>query len=122
MKSKREVMGFGHRVYKQGDSRVPTMHACLEDLTAWSGNSKWIEISNVLKKIMIDEKGIHPNLDYPAGPAYYLMGFPINLYTPIFVMARITGWSAHFLEQNADNSLIRPLSDYHGPKQRRLKK
>ena len=122
MKSKRVVMGFGHRVYKQGDSRVPTMHACLEDLTAWSGNSKWIEISNVLKKIMIDEKGIHPNLDYPAGPAYYLMGFPINLYTPIFVMARITGWSAHFLEQNADNSLIRPLSDYHGPKQRRLKK
>ena len=122
MKSKRVVMGFGHRVYKQGDSRVPTMHACLEDLTAWYGNSKWIEISNVLKKIMIDEKGIHPNLDYPAGPAYYLMGFPINLYTPIFVMARITGWSAHFLEQNADNSLIRPLSDYHGPKQRRLKK
>ena len=122
MKSKRVVMGFGHRVYKQGDSRVPTMHACLEDLTAWSGETKWIEISNILKKIMIDEKGIHPNLDYPAGPAYYLMGFPINLYTPIFVMARITGWSAHFLEQNADNSLIRPLSDYHGPKQRRLKR
>ena len=122
MKSKRVVMGFGHRVYKQGDSRVPTMHGCLEDLTAWSGDTKWLEISNVLKKIMIDEKGIHPNLDYPAGPAYYLMGFPINLYTPIFVMARITGWSAHFLEQNADNSLIRPLSDYHGPKQRRLKK
>ena len=122
MKTKRVVMGFGHRVYKQGDSRVPTMHACLEDLTAWSGDTKWIEISNVLKKIMIDEKGIHPNLDYPAGPAYYLMGFPINLYTPIFVMTRITGWSAHFLEQNADNSLIRPLSDYHGPKQRRLKK
>ncbi len=122
MKIKRVVMGFGHRVYKQGDSRVPTMHGFLEDLTAWSGDAKWLEISNVLKKIMIDEKGIHPNLDYPAGPAYYLMGFPINLYTPIFVMARITGWSAHFLEQNADNSLIRPLSDYHGPKQRRLKK
>jgi 2-methylcitrate synthase len=122
MKSKRLVMGFGHRVYKQGDSRVPTMHACLKDLTAWSGITKWLEISDVLKKIMIEEKGIHPNLDYPAGPAYYLMGFPINLYTPIFVMARITGWSAHFLEQNADNSLIRPLSDYHGPKQRKVKK
>jgi citrate synthase len=98
------------------------MHACLKDLTAWSGITKWLEISDVLKKIMIEEKGIHPNLDYPAGPAYYLMGFPINLYTPIFVMARITGWSAHFLEQNADNSLIRPLSDYHGPKQRKVKK
>ncbi|MEE2761068.1 MAG: bifunctional 2-methylcitrate synthase/citrate synthase [Pseudomonadota bacterium] len=122
MRSKRLIMGFGHRVYKQGDSRVPSMSACLEDLTAWSGETKWIRISDVLKKIMIEEKGIHPNLDYPAGPAYYLMGFPINLYTPIFVMARVTGWSAHFLEQNANNSLIRPLSDYHGPRQRRLKK
>jgi 2-methylcitrate synthase/citrate synthase II len=122
MKNKRLVMGFGHRVYKHGDSRVPTMHACLEDLTAWSGETKWIEISDVLKKIMIEEKGIHPNLDFPSGPAYYLMGFPINLYTPLFVMARITGWAAHFLEQNADNTLIRPLSDYHGPKQRKLKK
>ena len=122
MRNKRLIMGFGHRVYKQGDSRVPSMNACLEDLTVWSGETKWIEISDVLKNIMIEEKGIHPNLDYPAGPAYYLMGFPINLYTPIFVMARVTGWSAHFLEQNANNTLIRPLSDYHGPRQRRLKK
>ncbi|NQV55030.1 MAG: bifunctional 2-methylcitrate synthase/citrate synthase, partial [Rhodospirillales bacterium] len=122
VKNKRLIMGFGHRVYKQGDSRVPTMRACLEDLTEWAGESKWIEISDVLQNIMLKEKNIHPNLDYPAGPAYYLMGFPINLYTPIFVMARITGWSAHYLEQNANNALIRPLSAYHGPKQRQVKR
>lgn len=114
------VMGFGHRVYKQGDSRVPTMRAALEDLTAWSGDSRWVEISDVLQGIMIGEKGIHPNLDFPAGPAYYLMGFDIDMYTPIFVMSRITGWAAHILEQNADNSLIRPLSAYGGASQREV--
>ena len=109
-------MGFGHRVYKQGDSRVPTMRAALEDLAAWKGDTKWLEISDILQDIMINEKGIHPNLDFPAGPAYYLMGFEIDMYTPIFVMSRITGWAAHVLEQNASNSLIRPLSAYGGVK------
>jgi 2-methylcitrate synthase/citrate synthase II len=114
------VMGFGHRVYKQGDSRVPTMKACLEDLTKWSGDTRWLEIYNNMADIMVNEKGIHPNLDFPSGPAYYLMGFPINLYTPIFVMSRITGWAAHYFEQNANNSLIRPLSHYNGRAQRKV--
>ena len=74
--------------------------------------------SDVLERIMVDEKNIHPNLDFPAGPAYYLMGFDIDLFTPIFVMSRITGWTAHFIEQNADNRLIRPLSAYTGKAQR----
>ena len=121
MANKDLVMGFGHRVYKQGDSRVPTMKACLEDLTEWSGDTKWLEIYNTMADIMVSEKGIHPNLDFPSGPAYYLMGFPINLYTPIFVMARTTGWSAHYFEQNANNSLIRPLSAYDGRAQRKVK-
>ena len=121
MANKDLVMGFGHRVYKQGDSRVPTMKACLEDLTEWSGDTKWLEIYNTMANIMVSEKGIHPNLDFPSGPAYYLMGFPINLYTPIFVMARTTGWSAHYFEQNANNSLIRPLSAYDGRTQRKVK-
>ena len=121
MANKDLVMGFGHRVYKQGDSRVPTMKACLEDLTEWSGDTKWLEIYNTMADIMVSEKGIHPNLDFPSGPAYYLMGFPINLYTPIFVMARTTGWSAHYFEQNANNSLIRPLSAYEGRAQRKVK-
>jgi len=115
------VMGFGHRVYKRGDSRVPTMRAALEDLAKWKGDTKWLEISDVLQTIMVDEKGIHPNLDFPAGPAYYLMGFEIDMYTPIFVMSRITGWTAHIIEQNASNSLIRPLSAYNGKKQRKVK-
>lgn len=118
--NKELVMGFGHRVYKQGDSRVPTMRAALEDLAAWKGDTKWLEISDILQDIMINEKGIHPNLDFPAGPAYYLMGFEIDMYTPIFVMSRITGWAAHVLEQNANNSLIRPLSAYGGAKQRKV--
>lgn len=119
--NKQLVMGFGHRVYKQGDSRVPTMRAALEDLAAWKGDTRWLEISDILQNIMISEKGIYPNLDFPAGPAYYLMGFEIDMYTPIFVMSRITGWSAHVLEQNASNSLIRPLSAYDGVRQRRVK-
>jgi 2-methylcitrate synthase len=120
MAKKKLVMGFGHRVYKQGDSRVPTMKSSLEDLTKWSGDTKWLDIYNILQDIFVNEKGIYPNLDFPSGPAYYLMGFPINLYTPIFVMSRITGWSAHCLEQNADNTLIRPLSAYSGEVQRKV--
>ena len=117
-KTKRVVMGFGHRVYKWGDSRVPTMRNCLEDLAVWRGNRTWIEIEDVLENIMVTEKAIYPNLDYPAGPAYYLMGFDIDMYTPIFVMSRITGWVAHIMEQDADNRLIRPLSAYGGVAQR----
>ena len=120
-KNKELVMGFGHRVYKQGDSRVPTMRSALEDLAAWKGDTKWLKISDILQDIMINEKAIHPNLDFPAGPAYYLMGFDIDMYTPIFVMSRITGWAAHILEQNASNSLIRPLSAYGGRAQRKVK-
>lgn len=120
IKKKRLVMGFGHRVYKWGDSRVPTMHKCLEDLSAWAGEDKWLKMYDELQDVMITRKSIHPNLDFPSGPAYYLMGFDIDMYTPIFVMARITGWVAHYLEQNANNSLIRPLSAYTGVAQREV--
>ncbi len=117
---KKLVMGFGHRVYKSGDSRVPTMRRCLEDLAAWKGDDTWIRMSDGLQNVMISEKGIHPNLDFPAGPAYYMMGFDIEMFTPLFVMSRITGWTAHYLEQNADNRLIRPLSAYSGAAQREV--
>ena len=118
---KRVVMGFGHRVYKWGDSRVPTMRKCLEDLARWKNDRKWLEIEDVLEEVMLREKKIHPNLDYPAGPAYYMMGFDIDMFTPFFVMSRITGWAAHYIEQNTDNRLIRPLSTYTGVKQRKVK-
>lgn len=119
-KEKRVVMGFGHRVYKWGDSRVPTMRKCLTDLAAWKNDERWTEIEDVLEQIMVDEKKIHPNLDFPAGPAYYMMGFDIDMFTPIFVISRITGWTAHIMEQNAANRLIRPLSAYTGVKQREV--
>ena len=112
------VMGFGHRVYKSGDSRVPTMRKYAEKMAEVVGDKTWMEISRILAAEMLEKKNIHPNLDFPAGPAYYLMGFEIPLFTPIFVASRITGWSAHVIEQGADNRLIRPLSWYTGPEQR----
>jgi citrate synthase len=112
------LMGFGHRVYKTGDSRVPTMRKYAEKMAEVVGDKTWMEISRILAGEMLEKKNIHPNLDFPAGPAYYLMGFEIPLFTPIFVASRITGWSAHVIEQGADNRLIRPLSWYTGPDQR----
>jgi 2-methylcitrate synthase/citrate synthase II len=112
------VMGFGHRVYKSGDSRVPTMTKYAEKMAEVVGDRRWMETSRVLAAKMLKEKNIHPNLDFPAGPAYYLMGFDIPLFTPIFVASRITGWAAHVFEQGADNRLIRPLSYYTGLEQR----
>lgn len=117
---KRKVMGFGHRVYKSGDSRVPTMTEAYHKMAEIKGGQKWVEMSKNLEKTMVDDKGIYPNLDFPAGPAYYLMGFDIPMFTPIFVMSRITGWTAHIMEQVADNKLIRPLSAYVGPEQREV--
>jgi 2-methylcitrate synthase/citrate synthase II len=114
------VMGFGHRVYKNGDSRVPTMTKYAEKMAEVVGDHTWMEISRILADEMLKQKNIHPNLDFPAGPAYYLMGFDIPLFTPIFVASRITGWSAHVIEQAADNRLIRPLSVYTGAAQRQV--
>jgi citrate synthase len=118
LKEHRVVMGFGHRVYKNGDSRVPTMKKYMREMAKFTGNTKWLEIADILEATMLEQKHIHPNLDFPSGPAYYMMGFDIDMFTPFFVMARITGWTAHIMEQLADNRLIRPLSQYNGPAQR----
>lgn len=117
---KDKIMGFGHRVYKNGDSRVPTMKAALTRVAAARDGQRWLDIYEVLEKGMAQANGIKPNLDFPTGPAYYLMGFDIGAFTPIFVMSRITGWTAHIIEQTASNALIRPLSEYVGPPQRAL--
>ncbi|MGN7133887.1 bifunctional 2-methylcitrate synthase/citrate synthase [Rhodococcoides corynebacterioides] len=111
---KDKVMGFGHRVYKHGDSRVPTMHAAFLDVAAHTGGERWVAMYDILERTMRDATGIEPNLDLPTGPTYYLMGFDIEVFTPIFVMSRITGWTAHIIEQGESNSLIRPLSEYTG--------
>lgn len=118
LKNKKKIMGFGHRLYRWGDSRVPTMSMYRDELAKVTGESKWVDISKVAEETMLNEKGIHPNLDFPAGPAYYMMGFEIPLFTPIFVMARVVGWSAHVIEQLSNNRLVRPLSEYTGPAER----
>lgn len=118
--AKKKVMGFGHRVYKHGDSRVPTMKAALDAMVAHYGRDELLGLYNGLENSMDEAKGIKPNLDYPAGPTYWLMGFDIPTFTPLFVAARITGWTAHIMEQVAANSLIRPLSEYNGPDERHL--
>jgi citrate synthase len=117
---KRKIMGFGHRVYKNGDSRVPTMRAALGEIAARRDGQRLVDISEVLAKAMLRLKGLQPNVDYPAGPAYHLIGFDTPMFTPIFVTARITGWTAHIAEQRASNSLIRPLAAYTGPAERRV--
>ena len=113
-------MGFGHRVYKHGDSRVPTMRATLDDLVAHYGRQDLLDLYVALEAAMTERKNILPNLDYPAGPAYHLMGFDTPMFTPLFVASRVVGWTAHVMEQRAANALIRPLSDYVGPAQRDL--
>ncbi|MFF0738782.1 bifunctional 2-methylcitrate synthase/citrate synthase [Streptomyces sp. NPDC004111] len=121
--AKRKIMGFGHRVYKNGDSRVPIMQEAADRLVAGAGDPDVTRLATLhaaLRHAMITRKGIHPNLDYPAGLAYHLMGFDIPAFTPIFVMSRITGWTAHITEQLAHNALIRPLGAYTGPGQRSL--
>ncbi|MBC7743347.1 MAG: bifunctional 2-methylcitrate synthase/citrate synthase [Bdellovibrionaceae bacterium] len=118
--NKKKVMGFGHRVYKSGDSRVPTMRKYAQVMADTIGEQKWMKMYNALEKVMVDKKKIYPNLDFPAGPAYYMMGFEIDFFTPIFVMARTTGWSAHIMEQTANNRIIRPLSEYIGAAQRKV--
>ena len=125
LKNKELVMGFGHRVYKKGDSRVPTMEACFKKLAGEHGDkgaSKWVEMYDIMAKTMYENTSIKimPNLDFPAGPAYYILGFDIEFFTPLFVMARITGWTAHIIEQYENPTIIRPLAAYNGPEERHV--
>jgi len=114
------VMGFGHRIYKNGDSRVPTMEKYFKKVSQIKNDKKFYKIYDLVKNLMIKRKDIYPNVDYPTGPTYHLMGFDTDFFTPIFVLSRITGWSAHIMEQHAANKLIRPLSKYSGEKHRKV--
>ena len=118
--AKRKIMGFGHRVYKNGDSRVPRMKQALDSLIEHYHRPDLLAVYDALEEAMVSTKGIKPNLDYPSGPAYHLMGFDTPLFTPLFVASRVTGWCAHVMEQRAHNALIRPLSEYNGPAVRDL--
>lgn len=113
--NKEKVMGFGHRVYKISDPRSDIIKKWSEELAHATNNLNLYRISERIEKIMWDEKKLFPNLDFYSASAYHFCGIPTSLFTPIFVMSRITGWSAHVFEQRADNRLIRPTSDYIGP-------
>ncbi|GAA1785516.1 bifunctional 2-methylcitrate synthase/citrate synthase [Leucobacter iarius] len=117
---KRKIMGFGHRVYKHGDSRVPTMDRALRVLLDESGDTGLAGLYETLEREFVARKGIYPNLDYPSGPAYRLLGFDTEIFTPLFIAARVTGWTAHVMEQAASNALIRPLSAYDGVDERHV--
>jgi 2-methylcitrate synthase len=122
LSEKRMIMGFGHRVYKNGDSRVPTMEAALKTLVVEYDRADLLALYDALNAAMQRAKAIKPNLDYPSGPAYNLIGFDTDMFTPLFVASRITGWTAHIMEQRASNALIRPLSVYNGVDERHVPK
>jgi citrate synthase len=113
------IMGFGHRVYKAGDVRAGVLKEYARKMAG--PNHKWEQAAEIIERIMAAEKNLHPNLDWPAGRLYHAMGLDIPLYTPIFVMSRVAGWSAHVIEQLDHNRLIRPRSLYTGPAIRPVK-
>ncbi len=115
---KKKIMGFGHREYKSGDSRVPTMKKVGRQVAAAVGDTKWPDLADVVEATMMREKGIFPNVDFPCAYTYYMMDIPIPLYTPIFVASRVVGWAAHVIEQHDANRLIRPNHIYTGPEHR----
>ena len=114
---KRKLMGFGHRVYKNGDHRAPILRGWGLKLADRMGPQarKWFDLGDTVQAIMLKDKNIHPNVDFPCGMTYFVMGIPVPQYTPIFVASRITGWCAHIMEQHANNRIIRPLAEYSGP-------
>ena len=117
---KRKLMGFGHRVYKNGDHRAGILRDWgLKYAEAENAESKkWFDLGDEVQGIMLNQKNIHPNVDFPCGMTYFAMGIPVPQYTPIFVASRITGWCAHVMEQHANNRIIRPLASYAGPELR----
>jgi citrate synthase len=113
--AKRVVMGFGHRVYKDGDVRAKLLGAMCRDMVRGTPGEAMEELADRVERIMLEKKGLKPNLDWPAARVYHALGLPVKVFTPIFVVARMSGWTAHVIEQMGDNRIIRPLSIYTGP-------
>ena len=118
---KRKLMGFGHRVYKNGDHRAGILRGWGLKVAQGLGPeaTKWFDMGDRVQQIMLEQKSIHPNVDFPCGMTYFVMGIPVPQYTPIFVASRITGWCAHIMEQHRHNRIIRPLASYTGPELRK---
>src|SRR5437588_13124751 len=114
--AKKRIMGFGHRVYKTEDPRATHLRRLSYELGQRTGQPQWHEIAERIEKVVMDEKGLYPNVDFYAATVYHSLGVPTDLMTPIFALARMAGWTAHVREQYADNRLIRPESEYIGPR------
>lgn len=113
---KKKIMGFGHAVYKTEDPRATHLRRLSQEMGRRKGDTKWYDVTAKLEEVMKREKGLLPNVDAYSASTYYMMGIPLDLYTPIFAISRISGWTAHILEQYADNKLIRPRAEYVGPR------
>jgi citrate synthase len=116
LSKKKKIMGFGHAVYKTEDPRATHLRRFSKEMGERKGDTKWYDITAKLEEMMKREKGLLPNVDAYSASTYYMMGIPLDLYTPIFAISRISGWTAHILEQYADNKLIRPRAEYIGPR------
>ncbi len=112
---KEKIAGFGHRVYRTEDPRATHLRRMSRELGERAGNARWFEISQQIEQIVMAEKKLYPNVDFYSGSTYYMLGIPIDLFTPIFAVSRVSGWTAHVLEQYANNRLIRPRTEYVGP-------
>lgn len=113
---KKKIMGIGHAVYKTEDPRATHLRQYSKEMGERVGETKWFEISRQIEELMLREKGMHPNVDFYSASTYYMMGIPLELFTPIFAISRISGWTGHILEQYANNKLIRPRAEYVGPR------
>ena len=109
-----KIMGFGHRVYKTEDPRAHDLRIMSEQLSKLKGDTKWYDMSVEIENTVMKEKGLHANVDFYSASVYHMLGIPIDLFTPIFAFSRISGWTAHILEQYSNNRLIRPRADYTG--------
>jgi len=116
LERKERIMGFGHRVYRTEDPRATHLRAMSEELGKRTGDTRWYEMSHIIEAYIKEHKGLYANVDFYSASVYYTMGIPIDLDTPIFACSRISGWTAHVLEQYANNRLIRPRAEYVGPK------
>ena len=114
--SKTKIMGFGHAVYRTEDPRATHLRQFSKEVGERAGDTKWYDISRKVEEVVMREKGLYPNVDFYSASTYYMMGIPLELYTPIFAVSRIAGWTGHILEQYANNRIIRPRAEYTGPR------
>lgn len=120
LKEKRKVMGFGHRVYKVLDPRAKHLKRMSREWGERAHEKKWFQMSEIIERLMMEKKGISPNVDFYSASTYFTMGFESDMFTPIFAVARMVGWTAHIMEQLKDNRIMRPRSNYIGPLDKKL--